>query len=237
MFPALFSFISRRAYKTKYLFGFVSKRLSDKNRAENEKAESEKKYKGSLIYSQGSLREYKKDPENYMLARAPYEPIFLKCCKNKDMAKYGCGIVAVYNALHLLHSDKSVSELITYFERRHGFILRASFGVNAKTVESYFKENGYTVTRYEDLKTLEESKTDGVYIVFQWNAKRKLKNGAHFFTVISENGTLKPLNACGNIRKTNNSTACHNASCYTGGANNGSPYRATYNGCSDNSNS
>ncbi len=102
---------------------------------------------------------------------------------NGTLAKNGCGVIAVNNALVSLGDRKDIRDIAKDFEKG-GLVLSGTFGTNPYAIGDYFRENGYTVDTYEgsNLFSALKSSDAKTHIFTYWNSD-KAEDGVHIVSV------------------------------------------------------
>ena len=88
-----------------------------------------------------------KAPLGYIENQREWSDVKIGRGKNATMQKSGCGVFAVYNALHALKKEVSMEvllDLIAYFEK-NGLALNGRLGISPKAIFRYFQRNGFEV--------------------------------------------------------------------------------------------
>jgi len=112
----------------------------------------------------------------------------------------GCETIAVYNAMSHLNPEggffKALPSIITYFEKR-GVALAGEFGVDPRSLSSYFDEMGYrTYMTMNQQETLRIIKTTDVYIMTFYNNRKRLSDMIHTVCITKgKDGRLRAHNA------------------------------------------
>jgi len=101
------------------------------------------------------------------------------------LASYnGCACIAVFNALLCRQTYVSFPALIAQFEEKGCLCLQGKFGVNPYRLPRILKELAVPFSCYHRLSALEAAMcTNDTAILFIWNDRADLRQGAHFFTV------------------------------------------------------
>ena len=94
-------------------------------------------------------------------------------------AVVGCGWIAVYNALRLMHYRTEPEDLIRYFERQLPLI-HGNAGTSFWGPAACFKSWGFPVEVILDRRKFDEAakSADACILFYRWHRKYKL--GAHF---------------------------------------------------------
>ena len=97
----------------------------------------------------------------------------------RSSAATGCGWIATYNALHLLHKDVKIEELIACYERQLPLI-HGNLGTSFLGPVQLFKGWGFQTDLYFDSQKFDEAgkKAPASILFFRWRSGLKL--GAHF---------------------------------------------------------
>lgn len=111
----------------------------------------------------------------------------------RTSAATGCGWIAVYNALRLLHYRADPEALIRYFERQLPLI-HGNAGTSIPGPAIFFKQQGFPVELTAKREKFDElAKNSDVCILFyRW--RRKLRLGAHFVAVQYAGGKFTGYN-------------------------------------------
>lgn len=102
---------------------------------------------------------------------------------NGTLAKNGCGVIAVNNALVSLEDRKDIRDIARDFEKG-GLVLSGTFGTNPYAIGDYFREKGYKVDTYEgsNLFSILKNSDAKTHIFSYWNSD-KAEEGVHIVSV------------------------------------------------------
>ena len=97
----------------------------------------------------------------------------------RSSAATGCGWIATYNALHLLHKDVDIEDLISYYEHQLPLI-HGTLGTSFWGPIQCFRHWGFPVKVFYDSRKFDESgkNAPASILFFRWRKGAKL--GAHF---------------------------------------------------------
>jgi hypothetical protein len=80
-------------------------------------------------------------------------------------------------------------------EQNDGLLLKSAFGTNPLVMKHFFDIMGISCDLYTDITTFESKKVSGgIYIICQWNDKDNIFDGAHYYAVECQSGTLRSFN-------------------------------------------
>ena len=99
----------------------------------------------------------------------------------RSSAAAGCGWIATYNALHLLHKDVDIPRLISYYECQLPLI-HGTFGTTIWGPVRCFRNWGFPVRLYHRIQDFDEAarKVPASILFFHW--RKGVKMGGHFAT-------------------------------------------------------
>ncbi len=102
----------------------------------------------------------------------------------------GCGIIAIYNTLHLLECPEKLPLLIRIFETNSTETVPFGFwGINPFSMKKFFSDCNLNFTKIRRIRNLDTCKTEGgVYMLTFWNHAKNWVNGAHTVAVQYRNG-------------------------------------------------
>ena len=105
----------------------------------------------------------------------------------RTSAATGCGWIATYNALRLMHYKAKPEELIRYYERQLPLV-HGNAGTARLAPALFFLHHGFDVQVSYHRKKFDElvKSTDVSILFYYW--REKYKWGAHFVTVRHQNG-------------------------------------------------
>ena len=105
----------------------------------------------------------------------------------RTSAATGCGWIATYNALRLMHYQTAPEELIRYYERQLPLI-HGNAGTSILGPTLFFIHHGFPVETLSDRARFDEAakRSDVCILFYYW--RKKYKFGAHFTTVRYEAG-------------------------------------------------
>ena len=96
-----------------------------------------------------------------------------------DIARAGCGVIAVYNALLLLGNPHPFPEVVAWGDRKAA----AAFGLLGTLpwkAKHLFRRLGYTVTAVRDEALFDRHAQDADVCLFTfWNQKGSIRQGMH----------------------------------------------------------
>lgn len=125
-----------------------------------------------------------KAPVGFIENQREWTDVKIACGKNATMQKSGCGVFAVYNALHALKKEvgtEALLDLIVHFEK-NGLALNGRLGISPKAIYRYFQENGFDVhmTAERSPEIVNKIGTDyEVLIVTAYNDKNDITQRIH----------------------------------------------------------
>ena len=159
---------------------------------------------GTIIDKQGDRAEYDQNPTAYLAKyNVADQAIFLQCCKERDLGDYGCGPIAIYNAMLLIGRSIDLRFIIFWLERNNCFDMNGALGMNPNSISRFCEAFDVPCQQYTDLVTLENAKANGeVYIVFGWNSSEAITEGAHFFAVQCQGSVLQAYNNSTTMKNT-----------------------------------
>ena len=94
-------------------------------------------------------------------------------------ARTGCGWIATYNALHLLHKDVNIEDLIAFYEHQLPLI-HGNFGTSFWGPALCFRRWGYSVRMVFDRKQFDAAAKASAASILFFRWKQGAKFGAHF---------------------------------------------------------
>lgn len=119
----------------------------------------------------------------------------LHCGAKLDLGKNGCGYISIYNSGILLNKYMDLRSIIYWMEQNDGLLLKSAFGTNPLVMKHFFDIMGISCDLYTDITTFESKKVSGgIYIICQWNDKDNIFDGAHYYAVECQSGTLRSFN-------------------------------------------
>ena len=100
----------------------------------------------------------------------------------RTSAATGCGWIATYNALRLMHYRAAPEELIRYYERQLPLI-HGNAGTSVLAPALFFLHHGFPVQVAFDRRKFDAlaKQSDVCILYYRW--RKKVKFGAHFTTV------------------------------------------------------
>ena len=105
----------------------------------------------------------------------------------RSSAATGCGWIAVYNALRLMHYRTEPEDLIRYYERQLPLI-HGNAGTSIPGPAVFFIQQGFGVKMSARRKEFDALARENDVCILFYRWRRGLKFGAHFVTVEYKNG-------------------------------------------------
>ena len=111
----------------------------------------------------------------------------------RSSAATGCGWIATYNALRLMHYRAKPEELIRYFQRQLPLI-HGNAGTSIPGPAVFFLQQGFDVTMTAKRREFDDTvrSRDVCILFYRWH--RGWKFGAHFVTVVHRDGKFTGYN-------------------------------------------
>ena len=105
----------------------------------------------------------------------------------RTSAATGCGWIATYNALRLMHYRAEPKELIRYYERQLPLV-HGNAGTSILSPALFFLHHGFDVKVSSRRHKFDEMVKDSDVSILFYYWRQKYKFGAHFVTVRYEDG-------------------------------------------------
>ena len=111
----------------------------------------------------------------------------------RSSAATGCGWIATYNSLRLMHYRAQPEELIRYYERQLPLI-HGNAGTSILGPAVFFLHHGFPVKISANRKKFDAmvKQADVCILFYRW--RKKIKFGAHFVTVTYADGKFTGYN-------------------------------------------
>jgi hypothetical protein len=121
-----------------------------------------------------------------------------------SLDEVGCGIIAIYNVLHLLGMPKKLTDLIREFETNSTETVPFGIlGINPFSIKKYFKHQRIPYSKICRMKDLDKQKEEGgVYLLTFWNDAKHLTKGAHTVALCYTGGRFVVYNRTNGSRET-----------------------------------
>ena len=120
-----------------------------------------------------------------------------------SLDEVGCGIIAIYNVLHLLGRPQKLTDLIREFETNSTeTILFGLLGINPFSLKKYFKHQRIPYSKIRRMKDLNKlNKENSVYLLTFWNDAKHLTKGAHTVALCYTDGRYVVFNRTNGSRE------------------------------------
>ena len=109
-----------------------------------------------------------------------------------ELSKNGCELIAIYNALYEITKKDDIDfPAIVDKHEKDGMILSGLFGTSMKSIEDYFKKNGFKTAsswKKEDYEKI--AKESDVLILTIYNNKDDILDQVHTVCITKKNGKL-----------------------------------------------